>query len=132
MNRINSYKDLLKEEERIAKELELSTDIIQANINSYLAPKNLYRFFESKLEEKLNKEFSDEFELKKYLIGLSMDFLYEKMTESLLTSSAEKTRGIDWRIIARSLVDRLYINNKPMITDAISDFIDKGLAKFKG
>ncbi|HLV41925.1 MAG TPA: hypothetical protein VKY37_06585 [Brumimicrobium sp.] len=130
MNDINNYKDLLLEEDRLIREIAISRINIEENIKSYLSPKHLFSFFEDKLEEKINQDFSGEFELKKYLISLSLDFLYEKMTETLLKSSDDKNNSIDWKIVAKSIVDRFYINNKPYVTDIVSVYVDKGIKKW--
>lgn len=131
MTNINSYKDLLLEEERIEKQIELSKSIIELNVKTYVSPRNLFSFLESKVEKDVDHQFSGEFELKKYLISLSMDFLYQKAADTILKSSPDNDSGVDWKIIAKTLVDRIYVNNKSVITDVVSDFIDKGMDKLK-
>lgn len=130
MSKVNYYKNLVQEEERITQEIALSKITLEANIKSYLSPKNLYGYFEDKIKEKVDPEFSDEFELKKYLISLSLDFLYEKVSLSLFKSSENKDNTVDWKIVAKSIVDRFYINNKPYLTDIVSLYVDKGIKKW--
>jgi hypothetical protein len=130
MNNIKNYKDLLREENRIEQEIELSQELIEAKIKSYLKPKHLFSFLESKIEKEVDQEFSEEFEIKKYLISLSLDLLYEKLASSLLRSSKDPNSGIDWKAIAKTFVDQFYINNKSMLTDIVSDFIDENIKKW--
>jgi hypothetical protein len=127
---MDHYKNLLLKEERISTEIAISKITIEENIKTYLSPKNLFGFFEDKLDGKVNQDFSGEFELKKYLISLSLDFLYEKVSSSLLSSSDEKINTVDWRIVAKSIVDRFYVNNKPYITNIVSIYVDKGIKKW--
>lgn len=129
MNTIKTYKELLLEEERIETEIQLSKDYIDENIKSYLKPSNLFRFLESKVEKEADQGFSGDFELKKYLISASMDFAYNKLSDSLLKSTPEKNQGIDWKVIVKSYADQFYIGNKVLLTDTVSDFIDKNIEK---
>lgn len=131
MNTINSYKDLLLEEERIKREIELSKGIIEVNAKSYIKPKNLFSFLETKIDKEIDHQFTGEFEFKKYLVGLSLDFLYDKAQSKIIESAPDSKSGIDWKVIGKSLVDRLYVNNKVVITDIVSDLIDKGVDKIK-
>ncbi|PKR80009.1 hypothetical protein CW751_12355 [Brumimicrobium salinarum] len=130
MSKIESYKDLLLEEERIEKEIALRRLSLETNIKSYLSPANLYGYFEEELGKNFGHEFTGKFDLQKYLINLSLDFLYEKVSYQLLKGSVEKSNGLDWRIIARSFVDRLYSNNKPYLTEIISAYVDKYIEKW--
>ncbi|RYM34694.1 hypothetical protein ERX46_04790 [Brumimicrobium glaciale] len=131
MNTIKSYKELLLEEERIETEIQLSKDFIEENIKSYLKPSNLFSFLEKKVEKEDNQSFSGDFKLKKYLVGLSLDFLYNKVSDKLLTSKDEKDEGIDWKLIVKSYADQIYIGNKIAVTDAVSEFIDQNIEKLK-
>lgn len=133
MRTINSYKDLLLEEERIKREIELTKEIIEVNAKSYIQPKNLFSFLESKVEKAENHQFTGEFEFKKYLVGLSLDFIYDKAGNKILAIPEQETAqaGVNWKVIAKSLLDRLYINNKVAITDAVSNLVDKGIEKIK-
>lgn len=133
MKTINSYKDLLLEEERINKEIEISKGIIEVYGKEYVKPKNLFGFLERKVEKTVDHQFSGEFEFNKYLVGLSLDFIYDKAGNKILPISEQETTqaGMNWKLIAKSLLDRLYINNKVAITDAVSDLVDKGLEKIK-
>lgn len=130
MSKTDHYKNLLEKEKRITIEIALSKITLEKNIKEYLNPKNLYGFFEEKLDGKVKQDFPGEFDLKKHLISLSLDFLYDKVTSSLLSSSDDKNKDIDWRLIAKSIVDRFYINNKPYAIDIISQYVDKGIKKW--
>lgn len=132
MKEINNYKDLLSEEERISREIEMTKSGIEADFQYFLKPKNLFDYFESKLEKKVREDFQGEFELQKYLVSLSLDFLYKKLSESLINRNTDnKNSAIDWRVMVKALVDRFYINNKPMIIGLVSDFIDKNVEKIE-
>ena len=130
MSKIDTYKKLLLEEERLTLEIEISKITIEENIKSYLNPRNLYGFFEEKLQENIDQDFSGDLNLKDYLISLSIDFIYEKATSSLLKSSEEKKSFIDWKLMAKPLVDKIYVANKHYITDIVSDYVDKGIKKW--
>ena len=130
MNHIKNYKDLLQEEEQLINQIALSKLNIEENIKSYLSPKHLFSYFEDKLESRIAEDFSGEFDLKEYLISLSLDFAYEKVASSLLDSSGKKSSGLDWKLIAKSVVDRFYMNNKPYIKEIVSVYVDKGLKKW--
>ncbi|WP_107037626.1 hypothetical protein [Brumimicrobium mesophilum] len=131
MKTINSYKDLLEEEERIKKEIEISKGIIEVYGKEYIKPKNLFGFIESKVEKTVDHQFSGEFEFNKYLVGLSLDYLYDKAGQKIMENSPKQSSGMDWKLIGKSLIDKLYINNKVALTDAVSGLIDKGLEKIK-
>ncbi|RFC53834.1 hypothetical protein [Brumimicrobium aurantiacum] len=125
MNNINSYKDLLEEEERLINQIELSKRLLEINIKSYLEPENLFGFFEKKIGHQIRPGMADDFDLKEYLVGLSLDFLYDKITTTLVAKNGSKTKGINIKKIVKSYVDRYYLNNRDKFTEIISAFIDE-------
>lgn len=129
MKNINRYQDLLLEEVRINSDIEISKIQIQENVNSYLQPKNLFRFFEKKVGEKFINGSSKDFDIQQHLIKLSINFVYEKITSSLLESDDDQS--IDWKPIVKSIVDNYYIQHNDYIMDVVSTFIDKQVKKFK-
>ncbi|PWH86945.1 hypothetical protein [Brumimicrobium oceani] len=131
MKTIQTYEDLLLEEQRIEAEVLLAKASLDTNIKSYLKPSNLFSFLEKKVEKEVDQGFSGDFELKKYLVSLSLDFLYNQVSEKLLTNKDEIKEGMDWKLIVKSYADQLYIGNKVVITDAVSDFIDQNIEKLK-
>lgn len=131
MTEYNSYQELLDAQKRVKTQIEVSQDIIEANIKHYIKPRNLFKFFEDKIEKEAHHQFSGEFELKKYLISLSLDFLYNKAIEAIIKSDMGKDSQVEWKLIVKSLVDQVYIKNRVVIADIISAYVDEYLDKLK-
>lgn len=129
MSKKNHYKELLIKEKRLTQEIELSKVKIEYNLKAALNPENLFSFFEDKLEKHVPQSYEGEFDLKKYLISMSVDFLYEQVSSSFISKS-EMKKTAQWKLIVKSVVDSFYIKNKDYVTDLVSEYIDKGIKKW--
>lgn len=129
MSKKNHYKELLIKEKRLTQEIELSKVKIEYNLKAALNPENLFSFFEDKLEKHVPQNYEGEFDLKKYLISMSVDFLYEQVSSSFI-SKPEMKNTAQWKLIVKSVVDSFYIKNKAYVTDLVSEYIDKGIKKW--
>jgi len=131
MKTINSYNDLLLEEERLKIEIEISKAKIEAHGKEFIKPKNIFGFLERRVKQSDDHQATDEFEFSKYLVSLSLDYLHDKAGEKILEKASKKSKGFNWVLISKALIDKLYYNNKTAITDALSGIIDKGISKIK-
>jgi len=130
MSNKDHYKNLLLKEERLSLEITLSKANIEQSIKDSLNPQNLFNFYESKIEKHIVHDSSEGFELKTYLISMTLDFLYEKVSESLFSKSKDKNKTVDWRGIAKPIVDSFYIKNRAYVTNLVSKYMDKGVKKW--
>lgn len=128
MENVENYNDLSNEESRLLSEIEVSNLIIDEGLEEILSLKQLFVFLKEELKENVKQDFHTENALKESLINLSLDFVYEKLT-SKLTEDEDSSFSI--KSIVKSILDTFYTEYKPIITDSISEFIDRSIEKLK-
>lgn len=122
-----NYKKLLEKEENILKEIEISKESLKLEIDGIFTKKSLFGFVDRQVEKQVRQDYLGDYDLKKHIISMSMDFIYDQITLAFLVADPESDSRAraDIKESIQLILDKYYFDYKTDAIHMISDYIDE-------